>query len=88
MKWSDLEPDDVIKITKEACTKGNYASFDWANKNLTISDICLKYYDDRLSYIEIWCENNRYRFNIQLNGCRMYWDDLGIFFEIVKLSGE
>lgn len=86
MKWSDLESGDVIKVTEQARIKGHYTSDSWANKDLTISKVYMSDSDSYdLPHVVIWCDNNQYRFNILLNGCHMCCEELGTFFDIVKL---
>lgn len=88
MKWEDLEPGDVIKVTNKVRTRGNYTKEDWANKDLIVSKIYTKEDDYYPTHVVIWCDNNQYNFHILLNGCHMHCESLGIFFDIIKLREE
>lgn len=87
MKWSDLEPGDIIRVTEHFRTKEWNIDKHWANKDLIVSKIDVRD-DDLGKYIVIWCDNNKYNFHVLLNGQPMYYEEENEYFNIIKLSGE
>lgn len=90
MKWEDLEPGDIVKVTK------NFSKFfpgaNWVNRNLVVARAKVWDYNGH-NYIDInvYCEDKSfYNFNFQIdeNGYCRYYEDCGILFDIIELKKE
>jgi len=81
MRWEDLEPGDIIKVTKSVRNRFEYSS--WVHKNLTITKISCNIF----GIINITCDEDL-RFDLKLDGTHFGQQALGQFFEIVFLKED
>lgn len=85
MKWEDLEPGDVVKVTKIFAL--HFPGATWTNRNLVINKISA--YDHfGQNFIDVYCEGGAYHFQINEDGCCRHHEDLGLLFEIIELSNK
>lgn len=88
MKWSDLEPGDVIRIREEV--KEHYKSLVYWTQTWCDRDLIIYKVELGRNYIRIFVgENNRDMFSIHRDG-RSVWDETKdlILFDIIKLRDE